>query len=110
MGRGIWFNDVEMNAKSFTKRQREELRERCDVRMDTVSSDPESGDEFENTPGSLEILRGKLMEGVNPDFTAEEIEWLRGESENLASIADANHSFPEWDGQRKSMSNLAGKF
>ena len=44
----------------LTKLQAEELRDRIITRNDTVEGDPESGDEFENSPGALDDLLAKL--------------------------------------------------
>ncbi len=70
-----------INSTPFTEYQKEEILHLISVRIETVTEDPESADEFE-TPASLEALEAKIKAGVlGLDLTEDEQDWLRGELE-----------------------------
>lgn len=65
--------------KQFTKRQKEEILDAIDLRLDTISDDTESATLFEGEQ-SLNILKSKIENG-NMVFTKNEAEWIKEEME-----------------------------
>ena len=63
--------------KRFTKKQKEEILDAIDLRLDTISDDAESATEFESEQ-SLNDLKAKVESG-NMDFTHGEVEWIKEE-------------------------------
>ena len=61
----------------FTKKQKEEILDAIDLRLDTISDDVESATAFESEQ-SLNNLKSKI-EGGNMNFTSDEIEWIKEE-------------------------------
>lgn len=66
--------------KSFTPKQKEELLEVINNRLEIIFDDPSSADEFE-TASSLRTLEDKVLSG-STDFTEAEIKWIVEEAEN----------------------------
>lgn len=65
--------------KQFTKRQREEILDAIDLRLDTISDDSESATSFESKQ-SLNALKNKIESG-NMIFTNDEAGWIKEEIE-----------------------------
>lgn len=75
--------------RAFTKLQKEEALYKIDIRMGVVDDDPDSGDDFENTPGALQSLRDKVSSNAM-NFTPAEAEFLKAEFWNCEDMAWSN--------------------
>ena len=65
--------------KKFTTKQKEEIMDAIDLRLDTISDDVESATAFESET-SLKELKVKI-EGGNMLFSFDEAEWIKEEME-----------------------------
>lgn len=65
--------------KQFTKKQKEEILDAIDLRIDTISDDTESATHFESEE-SLNKLKVKI-ESNSMSFTYDEVEWIKEEME-----------------------------
>lgn len=72
--------------KGFTKAQISEIEELIDIRIDTISDDPDSADEFEKKPNSLNDLKYKILNGIM-EFTEEEVIFLKEELNVRINVA-----------------------
>ena len=79
--------------KPFTPSQRYEILDSIDLRIDTITIDPESATEYE-TIGNLTILKEKIK-AKNMDLTKEERVWIWEEMEWKMEMAKSNCEDPE---------------
>lgn len=105
----------ETRTLKVTAFQAEEIEHRINVRRGAAEDDPESGDDFENTPGALDALNAKIQPllkgGGVLTITEPERVWLLGEVGNMADIAAANsrRDFTGYGGWLSSFTRLEKK-
>ncbi len=69
----------------FTPKQKDQLLELLDIRLNTIMDDPTSADAFE-TEQSLQILDRKIRR--NESMVSTEIDWILGEADNREDIPE----------------------